>query len=353
MLGTIMAANVFFNIIPAHWELINAKKAGREPDPTPGIIARKRSVHNNYFTLPVLFTMLAGHFAFVYGAGEAWLVLIAIMLLGVLTRVFYNLRHQGRTIWAIPALGVVGVLLLAWAIKPDDADSGSTDDDCLRGGGARDRAAVRPVPRADPDRARLLEPARGDHPRDPRADRGAGQRDQERRLDQGDAARQSHGHDERRARPRRRLGHPGRIHRQVGVTMLRITAGGFSFVARLEEDDAPETVAAFRRLLPLESRIIHVRWSGEAGWIPFGDLDLGLGPENATCYPHPGEIVLYPGGVSETEILLAYGYVSFASKAGALAGNHFATIVEGNENLRALGKSFLWEGAQEIAFTEA
>ena len=97
------------------------------------------------------------------------------------------------------------------------------------------------------------------------------------------------------------------------------------------------TVAAFRRLLPLESKIIHVRWSGEAGWIPFGDLDLGLGPENATSYPHPGEIVLYPGGVSETEILLAYGYVNFASKAGQLAGNHFATIVEGNENLRPLG----------------
>jgi len=101
--------------------------------------------------------------------------------------------------------------------------------------------------------------------------------------------------------------------------MLRISAGGFEFVARLEEGAAPATVAAFRRLLPLESRIIHVRWSGEAGWIPFGDLDLGLGPENATCYPNPGEIVLYPGSVSETEILLAYGYVSFASKAGPLA----------------------------------
>jgi hypothetical protein len=75
---------------------------------------------------------------------------------------------------------------------------------------------------------------------------------------------------------------------------LEITAGGFEFTARLEEDAAPSTVAAFRRLLPLESRIIHVRWSGEAGWIPFGDLDLGLGPENATCYPHPGELVLYP-----------------------------------------------------------
>jgi hypothetical protein len=134
--------------------------------------------------------------------------------------------------------------------------------------------------------------------------------------------------------------------------VLEIAAGGFEFVARLEEEAAPKTVAAFRRLLPLESRIIHVRWSGEGGWIPFGDLDLGLGPENATCYPNPGEIVLYPGGVSETEILLAYGYVSFASKAGPLAGNHFATIVEGGENLRELGRKFLWEGAQEISFRE-
>jgi len=135
--------------------------------------------------------------------------------------------------------------------------------------------------------------------------------------------------------------------------MIEITAGGFMFTARLEEETAPQTVAAFRRLLPLDSKIIHVRWSGEAGWIPFGDLDLELGPENATCYPHPGEIVLYPGGVSETEILLAYGYVNFASKAGQLAGNHFATIVEGAENLRPLGVKFLWEGAQEITFRDA
>ncbi len=134
--------------------------------------------------------------------------------------------------------------------------------------------------------------------------------------------------------------------------MLEISAAGMEFRARLEEDDAPLTVAAFRQLLPLESRIIHVRWSGEGGWIPFGDLDLGIGPENATSYPNPGEIVLYPGGVSETEILLAYGYVNFASKAGQLAGNHFATIVEGNENLRELGRQFLWEGAQPIVFRE-
>jgi hypothetical protein len=135
--------------------------------------------------------------------------------------------------------------------------------------------------------------------------------------------------------------------------MLTIAAGGFEFTAELHEEDAPQTVAAFRKLLPLDSRIIHVRWSGEGGWIPWGDLDLGIGPENATRYPSPGELILYPGGVSETELLLAYGYVSFASKAGALAGNHFATLTSGQENLRALGKQMLWEGAQAISFTES
>jgi hypothetical protein len=134
--------------------------------------------------------------------------------------------------------------------------------------------------------------------------------------------------------------------------VLELTAGNVAFRARLENDIAPATVAAFRRMLPLESQIIHVRWSGEGGWIPMGDLELGIGPENATSYPSPGELILYPGGVSETELLIAYGYVAFASKAGPLAGNHFATIVEGRENLRELGRMMLWEGAQDIVFTE-
>jgi uncharacterized membrane protein len=125
MIGTIMAGNVFFNIIPAHWELIHAKRAGREPDPTPGIVAKQRSVHNNYFTLPVLFTMIAGHFAFTYGAGRAWLVLLVIMFLGVLARLFFNLRHQGRTVWAIPAAGLVVLVALAVAIRPDDGGGDS------------------------------------------------------------------------------------------------------------------------------------------------------------------------------------------------------------------------------------
>jgi hypothetical protein len=135
--------------------------------------------------------------------------------------------------------------------------------------------------------------------------------------------------------------------------VLEITASGFAFRARFEDEAAPATVAAFRRLLPLESRIIHVRWSGEGGWIPMGDLDVGVDHENATSYPSPGELIFYPGGMSETELLLAYGYVAFASKAGALAGNHFATIIEGGENLRELGRRMLWEGAQDIAFLEA
>jgi Protein of unknown function (DUF3830) len=134
--------------------------------------------------------------------------------------------------------------------------------------------------------------------------------------------------------------------------MLEIAVGEMQFVARLEEEAAPQTVAAFRRLLPLRSQIIQARWSGEAAWIPFGDLEVGVGPENATCYPAPGELLLYPGGVSETEILFPYGATSFASKAGALAGNHFATIVEGGEQLRELGKTVLWKGAQDISFEE-
>jgi hypothetical protein len=131
---------------------------------------------------------------------------------------------------------------------------------------------------------------------------------------------------------------------------IRITAGGIAFTARFEAEAAPKTVAAFKTMLPYRNRIIHVRWSGEACWIPMGDFDLGLGFENATAYPLPGQILLYPGGVSETEILLAYGHTHFASKAGTLAGNHMLTISENLDALTALGKRTLWEGAQDISF---
>jgi hypothetical protein len=134
------------------------------------------------------------------------------------------------------------------------------------------------------------------------------------------------------------------------MTDLRITAGPFTFTARFERSAAPQTCARFESLLPYRQRIIHVRWSGEACWIPLGDFDFGVGYENATSYPAPGQVLLYPGGISETEILLAYGACRFASKTGQLAGNHFLTIVDGLDRLRLLGEMTLQRGAQEIAF---
>jgi hypothetical protein len=136
----------------------------------------------------------------------------------------------------------------------------------------------------------------------------------------------------------------------MGMPDIRIIAGPYTFGARLERTAAPQTCAKFLSLLTYRERIIHVRWSGEACWIPLGDLDLGLPLENGTSYPAPGEILLYPGGLSETEILIGYGAVRFASKLGQLAGSHFLTITEGLENLRPLGELTLRHGAQDIVF---
>lgn len=134
------------------------------------------------------------------------------------------------------------------------------------------------------------------------------------------------------------------------MDMLEVEAGPFTFDARFETDAAPLTVAAFKRHMPFESKIVHVRWSGEGVWIPLGDLQFGVAYENHTSYPAPGQIVLYPGGISETEILLAYGGVHFASKMGQLAGNHFVTLTSNLDKLPEIGRLCLWEGAQPIRF---
>lgn len=132
---------------------------------------------------------------------------------------------------------------------------------------------------------------------------------------------------------------------------VRITVGdALTFIAAFEEAKAPATCAAFRRMLPWTSRIVHCRWSGEGCWIPLGELDLGMGYENATSHPAPGQLLWHPPGVSETELLLAYGAVTFSSKVGQLAGNHFLTVVDGGERLAELGRLTLWEGAQAIGF---
>ena len=135
------------------------------------------------------------------------------------------------------------------------------------------------------------------------------------------------------------------------MTSIGITVGEYRFVA-VPNAAAPRTVAAFKALLPYRQKIIHVRWSGEAVWIPLGEFQLSTGLENHTSHPSVGDILFYPGGLSETEILIAYGSCCFSSKVGQLAGNHFLTIVEGKERLRQLGVDVLWGGARDILFEQ-
>jgi hypothetical protein len=141
---------------------------------------------------------------------------------------------------------------------------------------------------------------------------------------------------------------------QVGETqmaLVRITVSGIVFEARFEAA-APLTTAAFRSIMPFRRQLIQARWSGEAAWIPLGDMHIGVDLENATSYPSRGDILFHPAGTSEAEILFAYGSCRFASKVGELAGNHFLTITRGLELLPALGHKVLWEGAQPVEFVE-
>jgi uncharacterized membrane protein len=126
MLGTIMAANVFFVIIPMHWKLVRAKERGEEPDPVWNARGKQRSVHNNYFTLPVVFAMLSNHFPFTYGHDNAWLILVCLMALGALTRHFFNVRHSGKSPWWILGVAAVGTVALAIAIRPQSSSSNAT-----------------------------------------------------------------------------------------------------------------------------------------------------------------------------------------------------------------------------------
>jgi len=120
MLGTIMVANVFFVIIPAHRGLIRAKEEHSEPDPAPALRAKQRSVHNNYLTLPVVFAMLSNHFPAAYGYSRSWLPLVALMAIGAWIRHFFNLRHAGRTAWWIPVTAALAIAAVAVAMRPAD-----------------------------------------------------------------------------------------------------------------------------------------------------------------------------------------------------------------------------------------
>ena len=126
MIGTMMVGNVFFVIIPAHWELVRAKQAGREPDPAANERGKLRSVHNNYLTLPVVFTMISNHFPFTYGHSYSWLILVALLVIGAWIRHFFNLRHAGRTVLAIPVTAALAVALLAVLIRPQNESVAGT-----------------------------------------------------------------------------------------------------------------------------------------------------------------------------------------------------------------------------------
>ena len=355
MLGTIMAGERLLQHHPGALGADQREEGRPRARPDARASSRKqRSVHNNYFTLPVLFTMLAGHFAFAYGAGRAWLVLIVIMLLGVLARVFFNLRHQGRTIWALPVLGAVGVVLLAVAISPDDSAGGA-------GTATVAFAQVAPViaQRCAPCHAQSpTEPGFSSPPaglvlETPAADRGAGRRHQERRLHEGDAARQPHGHDERRARPRRRLGHPGRVdregrrddaddHRRRLLVHRPARGGGRAGDGRGVPAAAAARVAHHPRALERRGGLDPVRRPRPRARPRERDLlPAPRARSSSTRAASPRRRSCSPTATSASP-----------RRPAQLAGNHFATVVEGNENLRPLAKKFLWEGAQEIAFRE-
>jgi hypothetical protein len=133
--------------------------------------------------------------------------------------------------------------------------------------------------------------------------------------------------------------------------MVRIAIGDLVLTGTLELERAPATSAAFMKLLPLRGQLIQARWSGEAAWVPLGDLAVGVGSENQLHRPRPGQILLYPAGESETEILLPYGQTAFAAKCGPLSGNHFLTIGDRHDQLMEVGRRVLWLGAQDIVFS--
>ena len=129
---------------------------------------------------------------------------------------------------------------------------------------------------------------------------------------------------------------------------INIRIGEYRFKAELHVDEAPWTYRRMLEVLPITGKVIQARWSGEAVWLQMDPYGIEAPLENQTSHPGRGELLYYPGGVSEKEILIPYGSACFASKVGQLPGSHFATIVEGAERLAEMGEKTLWEGAQEI-----
>ena len=137
------------------------------------------------------------------------------------------------------------------------------------------------------------------------------------------------------------------------IPKIVVRIGSSVLPARLEPGRSPRTVDAFLARVPLRGQLVHARWSGEALWMPLGELKLHDAYEDATSYPAPGQVLWHPPGASEAELLIPYGPTRFASKAGQLAGNHFLTLDVDPVELAALGRAVLWNGAVDVSFDKA
>ncbi|HXT69323.1 MAG TPA: DUF3830 family protein [Vicinamibacterales bacterium] len=133
---------------------------------------------------------------------------------------------------------------------------------------------------------------------------------------------------------------------------ILITIGDRSIRGRLEVERAPHTCAAFRALLPLRGKVLQARWSGQAIWMPLHGLKTSVPEENLKHQPAPGEVLFYPEGASDCEILIPYGVTVFASRLGPLAGNHFLTLDIAADELKALGTRVWHEGEKPVVFEE-
>ena len=137
------------------------------------------------------------------------------------------------------------------------------------------------------------------------------------------------------------------------MSELELVVDDTVLTAELLPEKAPESVAAVREFLPLESELMHVRWSGHATWVNIDEIDLPEIPrENHTVYPSYGDLLLYPGYKNEQEILVPCGPTCFKSPAGELAGNHVARLDASREELRELEEETLQSGAKEIVVRE-
>lgn len=136
------------------------------------------------------------------------------------------------------------------------------------------------------------------------------------------------------------------------MSKLQVKTKHFLFIAAWEDERAPKTCAALRKRMPFSGSLIQARWCGETACVPTDHVSLSVDYENHTSYPSKGELLFYPGFITESEILLPYGPAIFATKIGLVAGNHFATVIDGWERLEEMGRMVHWQGSQDVEFSE-